>query len=126
MCASLVTPHIPTMIHLCQCHVRYCLVNSVGDLQIRTCKSSSLLGIGNITRYSQQIHNVKSRGVNYGYLGDYTIDPLHSNNFPKAGGVRAFEGILNKTNVTASCWKSLSGSMSSSCVIRNFFVVSWY
>jgi hypothetical protein len=67
-----------------------------GNLDIRTCKSSWLLGIGNITWYSQQIHNVKSRGVKFGYLGDYAIDPLHSNTFSNTGRAKAFEGILKE------------------------------
>ena len=65
-CASLLQHGVfPAMFQLRPCHVRYCLVNSAGDVDIRTCKSSSLLGIGNITRYSQQIRNVKSSGVNF-------------------------------------------------------------
>ena len=110
---------------ICSCYVNvmflYCLVNSAGDLEIRTWKSSSLLGIGNITRCSQQIHNVKPRCVNFGYLGDHAIDRLHSDKISRAIRVKAFEGFLKETYGTACCWKSASGFMSSSCVIRNFF-----
>lgn len=114
------------MLQLCQCHIRYFLVNSAGDLEIRTCKSSSLLGIGNITRYSQQTHNVKSRGVNFGYLGDHAIDPLHSDKISRSIGVKVFEGFLKETDGATSCWNSASGSMSSSGVIRNFLIMLWY
>ena len=121
MCAPFVTQLFPTTSQPCQCHVRYCLVNSAGDLEIRTCKSSSLLGIGNITWYSQQIHNVKSRGVNFSYLGDHAIEPLHSDKISRAIGVKAVESFLKEKYGATSCWNSASGSMSSSCAINNFW-----
>lgn len=114
------------MFQLFQCPVGYFLVSSAGDLEIRTCNTSSLLGIVNITRYSQQIHRVKSRGVKFGYLGGHARDPLLSDNFSWAVGVKAFEGSLKETGGVASFWNSASGLMSSSCVIISYLSMPWY